>query len=93
MKRAKIGVDQLAKRVNAMPKTPAFQPLRDRLLSIDNQFQSAGKLVNSIKGGESPQEIMKIQMSMYQLTENMELMSKVVDQVTSGTKSILQTQV
>ena len=31
MKRAKIGVDQLAKRVNAMPKTPAFQPLRDRL--------------------------------------------------------------
>src|SRR5579871_4767712 len=93
MKRTKVGVDQLAKRVNALPKTPAFQPLRDRLLSIDNQFQSAGKLVNSIKGGESPQEILKVQMSMYQLSENVELMSKVVDQVTSGTKSILQTQV
>jgi hypothetical protein len=93
MKRTKVGVDQLAKRVNALPRTPAFQPLRDRLLSIDNQFQSAGKLVNSINGGESPQQILKIQMSMYQLTENMELMSKVVDQVTSGTKSILQTQV
>ena len=29
-------------------------------------------------------------MSMYQLAENMELMSKVVEQVTSGMKSILQ---
>jgi hypothetical protein len=36
---------------------------------------------------------MKVQMQMYQLTENLELMSKVVEQVTSGVKSILQTQV
>jgi hypothetical protein len=36
--------------------------------------------------------MMKVQMQMYQLTENLELMSKVVDQVTSGVKSILQTQ-
>jgi hypothetical protein len=35
---------------------------------------------------------MKIQMQMYQLGENLELMSKVVEQVTSGVKSILQTQ-
>jgi hypothetical protein len=93
MKNAKVNVDQLTKRINALPKTPAFQPFRDRLASIDTQFQDAGKLMNSIKGGESPQQLLKIQMSMYQLTENVELMSKVVDQVTSGMKNILQTQV
>jgi hypothetical protein len=93
LQRTKQGVDALAKRVNALPKTPAFQPFRDRLTSIDSQFQAAGKLVQSIKGGESPQQLLKVQMSMYQLGENMELMSKVVEQVTSGMKSILQTQV
>lgn len=93
MKRAKEGVDRLTKRVNALPKTPAFQPFRDRLASIDAQFQAAGKLVSSIKGGESPHQLLQVQMSMYQLTENLELMSKVVEQVTSGMKSILQTQV
>jgi hypothetical protein len=93
MKRNKLSVDRLAKRVNSLPKTPSFQPFRDRLASIDAQFQDAGKLVNSIKGGESKQELLNIQMKMYQLSENLELMSKVVEQVTSGTKTILQTQV
>jgi hypothetical protein len=91
MKRAKLQVDQLTTRVNALPKTPAFEPLRQRLTSIDSQFQSAGKLVHSLKGTESPSELMKVQVQMYQLTENLELMSKVVEQATSGVKSLLQT--
>lgn len=85
--------DLMANRVSALPNTPALQPLRDRLFSIDKQFQDAGKLVNSIKGGESPQQLLKVQMSMYQLSENVELMSKAVEQVSSGMKNILQTQV
>ena len=93
MKRAKDGVANLTKRVNALPKTPAFQPIRDRLSNIDAQYQSAGQLLNSIKSGSSPQDLMKVQMQMYQLSENLELMSKVVEQVTSGMKSILQTQI
>jgi hypothetical protein len=93
MKRAKEGVAQLTTRVNALPKTPAFEPFRDRLTSIDNQFQQTGKLVNSIKGTESPQELMGIQTKLYQMSENLELMSKAIEQLTSGVKSILQTQV
>jgi hypothetical protein len=91
MKRAKVQVDQLSTRVNALPKTPAFDPLRQRLTSIDSQFQTAGQLVHSLKGTESPGELMKVQMQMYQLSENLELMSKVVEQATSGVKSLLQT--
>lgn len=93
LQQVKHKADMLNKRVSALPKTPAFQPLRDRLLSIDTQFQNAGKLLSSIKGGESPQELLKVQMSMYQLSENVELMSKAVEQVSSGMKNILQTQV
>lgn len=93
MKNASNSFQHLALRVNALPKTSAFDPLRQRLASIDSQFQTTGRLVNSVKGTESPAELMKIQMQMYQLSENLELTSKVVDQVTSGVKSILQTQI
>ena len=93
MTRAKEGVEHLTNRVHALPKTPAFEPFRQRLASIDAQYQQAGQLVSSLDGKQSPGDLMKIQLQMYQLTENLELMSKVVEQVTSGMKSILQTQV
>jgi hypothetical protein len=82
----------LTTRVNSLPKTSAFDPIRSRLTSIDQQYKSAGQLVNSLKNADNPRDLMKIQMQMYQLTENLELMSKVVEQVTSGMKSVLQTQ-
>jgi len=88
---AKSRIDNLRTRVEALPKTSAFDPLRQRLTSIDNQYQSAGKLIQSLTGQQSPTELMKVQMQMYQMTENLELMSKVVEQVSSGMKSILQT--
>lgn len=91
MKRAKDGLQQLTKRVNSLPKTPAYEPLRQRLLSVDSQFQATGRLVNNTSGA-SPGELLKIQLQVYQMSENLELMSKVVEQVTSGMKTILQTQ-
>ena len=93
MKHAKEGIEHLNKRVDGLPKTPAFEPIRNRLASLDAQFQNAGNLLNSAKGSDSPADLLKVQMQMYQLSENLELMSKVVEQVTSGVKSILQTQV
>ena len=91
MRQAKSRIDHLTSRVNALPKTSAFDPLRQRLTSIDDQFQSAGKLIHSLNGQQSPADLMKVQLQMYQMTENLELMSKVMEQVTSGVKSILQT--
>lgn len=92
MKRTSRKIAQLTDHVNSLPKTATFEPFRQRLASIDNQYQSAWKLVNSIGRSSNPADLMKVQMQMYQLTENLELMSKVVEQVTSGVKSVLQTQ-
>ena len=74
---AKEGVERLTSRVNALPKTPAFEPLRQRLASIDTQYRQAGELLSSLDGQQSQGDLMKIQLQMYQLTENLELMSKV----------------
>ena len=93
MKKASEGIKNLANRVNALPKAEAFDPIRNRLASIDSQYQSAGKLLSTLGDKSNPADYMKVQMQMYQLSENLQLMSKVVEQVTSGVKSILQTQV
>ena len=93
MKSAKEKVDRLSKQVNALPKTSAFEPFRSRLALIDQQYRSAGQLVNSVKGAGNPEDLLKIQVQMYQLSENLELMSKVVEQVTSGMKTLFQTQI
>ena len=92
MKRAQDGVQQLSNRVNGLPKTPAFEPFRQRLASIDEQYRATGQLVNSTASSDNPKDLLKIQVQLFQMTENLELMSKVVDQVTSGMKTILQTQ-
>jgi hypothetical protein len=92
LKQLKSRIDAITSRVNSLPKTSGMDPLRQRLTSIDNQFQAAGKLIHSLNGQQSPTDLMKVQLQMYQMTENLELMSKVVEQVTSGVKSLLQTQ-
>ncbi len=92
MKRAQDGVQRLSNRVNGLPKTPAFEPFRQRLASIDQQYRATGQLVNSTASSDNPKDLLKIQVQLFQMTENLELMSKVVDQVTSGMKTILQTQ-
>jgi hypothetical protein len=93
MRDAKDAIRNLTNRVNALPQTSAFDPVRTRLETIDSQFQSVGKLLHSVQGTQNQADLMKLQVHMYQLSENLELMSKVVEQMTSGMKSILQTQV
>ena len=92
LKQLKSRIDTLTSRVNSLPKTPGMDPLRQRLTSIDDQFQAAGKLIHSLNGQQSPTDLLKVQLQMYQMSENLELMSKVVEQVSSGMKSVLQTQ-
>jgi phage shock protein A len=86
-------IDALSKRVDALPKTPTMEPIRTRLASIEKQFQATSGLVSSTATSNSPGDLLKMQVQMYQLTQNVEIVSKVVDEVNSGVKQILQTQV
>jgi hypothetical protein len=62
------------------------------LTSIATQVQQTGQLINNMKDTD-PQSLLNVQMQMYQMSQNVEIMSKVVDQVNSGVKTVLQTQV
>jgi hypothetical protein len=59
---------------------------------IEQQYQKSGDLIGRVKNMD-PQSLLKAQVQLYQLSENMELLSKVVEQMTSGVKTIMQTNV
>ena len=86
-------LNQLTKRVSALPNSQATDPIRSRLMSIDQQYKATGQLFNN--GGQqmSQQDLLNAQTQIYLMSENISLVSKVVDQVTGGVKTLLQTQV
>ena len=85
-------IQQMQQKVNALPKTDEFDPLRNRLQSIESRFNQSSQLLNSVDGSD-PRAMLQVQMQMFQLTQNVEMMSKVVEQVNTGVKQLLQTQI
>ena len=84
---------QLKDRLAAVPQTSSLDSLRNRLLSLESQYQKVGSAVQDISGPSSPERLLQLQKDMYRLDENLGIASKMVDQVTSSIKSILQTQI
>ena len=93
MKHARVQMDGLQNRVNALPKNEAFDPIRNRLTTMESQFEKTNKMLAGIQNMQDPRELLKVQMELFQLTQNVELLSKVVEQANTGLKTLLQTQV
>lgn len=66
--------------------------LLTRFSQVENQWMQIEAILNSDRE-LSQGELLGLQARMYQLTQNIEILSKVVDQVTSGIKTVLQTNV
>ena len=93
MRDSRSRIDQLKNRVDALGKSPSLSSLRTRLAQLDTEYQRVGAHVDAASISASPQQLIKLQKDMYQLSENINIVSKMVDQATSSVKSILQTQV
>jgi hypothetical protein len=94
LRKARTKLDGLTQQVSSAPKSPALDAVRNRLNSVEAQYQESEKLLNGLNGSNtSPRDMLAIQMQMYKMTQNIEIMTKVVEQTTSGVKSVLQTQV
>ncbi len=93
LKKVRVGMEGLNRQVSSVPKSPVLDALRQRLNSIEVQFKETGKLAKGVSNLDNPRDLLKVQTQIYQLSENIEIMTKVVEQVNTGIKSILQTQV
>jgi hypothetical protein len=92
MKSAQGGIEELKRTVAAMPKIGALDPLKQRLKDIESQFNASGNALSGLNLND-PGSLLQMQIQIYQVTQNVEVMSKVVDGVSSGIKTVLQTQV
>jgi len=84
---------QLKDRLAAVPETGSLDSLRSRLLNLESQYQRVGSAVQDVSGSSNPERLLQLQRDMYRLDENLGIATKMVDQVTSSLKSILQTQI
>jgi type III secretion system YscI/HrpB-like protein len=92
MKQLCTGITDLNRQVAAVPDTSAFAPLRQRLESIESDFNASTKLLKS-PALDDPNKLLQMQMEVYKLTSNVEILSRTVSEAASGAKTILQTQV
>jgi hypothetical protein len=93
MSQLRAGIADLNQKVSATPDTSAFAPLRQRLQSIESDFDASAKLLKTPASFDDPNRLLQMQMEVYKMTENVEILSRTVSEAASGAKTILQTQV
>ena len=93
MNQLRSGIGNVQRRVSAVPDTGAFAPLRDRLKSIESDFNASAKLLDGSVPLNDESKLLEMQMQIYKMTENVEILSRSVSEAGSGVKTILQTQV
>ena len=93
MSQLRVGIADVNRQVSAVPNTSSFAPLRQRLQSIESDFDASAKLLNTPGSLDDPNRLLQMQMEVYKLTSNVEILSRTVSEAASGAKTILQTQV
>ena len=93
MNQMRAGIADLDRQVAAVPDISAFAPLRERLKSVESDFNASAKLLTNPGSMDDPKRLLEMQMEVYKLAQNVEIMSRTVSEATSGVKTILQTQV
>jgi hypothetical protein len=92
MKSVRVELDKLTQATGNVSPQSAPSAWQDRLKSLEQQFQQSGDLIQRIPDMD-PKSLLSVQVQLYQLSENIGLMSKVVEQASSGVKTVMQTQV
>jgi len=86
-------LQRLNQRVQAASQSTEIGTIRTLVEQLAVRFTNVGDSVRQVGVQANPQKLLAMQAKIYQISEDVELLSKMVDQATSGVKTILQTQV
>jgi hypothetical protein len=89
---AKTRTGWLREALSGMGNTPKATDLRGTLGHVESEWNQFDAILKSGKD-MSQADLLTLQGRLYQLTQHVEVLSKVVDQVTGGVKTILNTNV
>jgi hypothetical protein len=92
LQNTRLQMDKLTQAVGKLQPQQASSPLTDGLKALEQQFQDSGNLIQKMTDMD-PKSLLNVQLQLYQLSENIGLMSKLVEQTSSGMKTVMQTQV
>jgi hypothetical protein len=90
---SQMRLNQAKDRVDALGSSPAVDGIRRRLSALDVEYQQIGNHFDLASVSADPQKLLQLQKDMYQLSENVNIVSKMVDEATGAVKSILQTNI
>jgi hypothetical protein len=93
MQQLSSGITELNRQVGAVPNAGASSSMRERLQNIESDFNASAKLLKDPGNLSDPGRLLEMQMQMYKLSQNVEILSRVVSDAASGVKTIVQTQV
>lgn len=83
---------KLLKELQAVNGVPQGTNLMGRMTQVEAEYNQLEAIMKSNKD-LSPGELLGLQARLYQVSQHIEVMSKVVDQVTGGIKTVLNTNV
>ncbi len=89
---ARLRISALRDGIHGLSPDRRSPDMLTRFSQVENQWMQIEAMLNSDRE-LSQGELLGLQARMYQLTQNIEILSKVVDQVTGGIKTVLQTNV
>lgn len=83
----------LQQAMNGVGNSPKASDVRGQLAKLESEYNQIDSFMKSNKGDLSQGELLFWQQRLYQVTQHVEVMSKVVDQATGGIKTILNTNI
>lgn len=86
-------LNELIQKVDGVKGANGMDGVQNRLQSIGDAYAATFGQVQNMHSISDPRQLIQIQMQMHNLTQNIEMVTKVVDQTAQGLKSTLQTQV
>lgn len=82
----------LGEALGGAPRHPSATEWKGRFEQIEGEWQQLEKLMRSDREF-TPGELLGLQAQLYRVSQHVEVLSKVIDQVTGGIKTILNTNV
>jgi len=93
LRKSKEKADAIRRDLSSQPPSPAIDSVKSRLLQVENQFLESGRLLQGLGKMDSPEDYLRMQLQMYKMNQNVELLSRVAGEVVSGVNKVLSTQV
>ena len=93
LQKSKEQLDTTRRQLSSQLSNSAIDVVKSRLVQVEKQFLESGRLLKNIEKLKSPESYLKLQYEMYELNQNVELLSKIASEIVNGFNKIVNTSV